>query len=140
MEKKRSFELFLIVLIGAIFISQVIALSLFLYWEWWWFDIIMHFAGGLFIGLLALYLYYYSHRIEPKHFSPLSALFIALGMVALIGVLWELFEFVTDQFAIAIGRRIELQQQFQDTLGDLFSDLVGGAVGAYMYLAIWKKN
>jgi len=140
MNKKRSFEIFLTVIIGAIFVSQVIAFSFFLYWEFWWFDIIMHFIGGIFIGLLSLYIYYYSDYIEPKHFSFLVSLFIVFGAVSFIGVLWELFEFASDQFAISIGKRVALQQEFRDTLGDLFFDIVGGIFAAFIYIYLWKKN
>ena len=140
MNRQKIFEFFLAGLIVVIFIIQIIAQTLFLYWEFWWFDIVMHFAGGFFVGLLALYLYYYSRFVEPKHFSWIFALLLSLGATALVGVLWELFEFTSDQFAISIGRRVELQQQFQDTLGDLFSDLVGAILGAVTYLTLWRKK
>ena len=140
MERNRSLEFFIGGLISFIFVAQIVALAYFLYWEFWWFDIVMHFLGGLFVGLLATYLYYHSRFIEPKHFSFIFILLLSLGASALIGVLWELFEFASDQFAISIGRRIELQQEFQDTLGDLFFDLIGAFVGALMYKTLWRKK
>jgi len=140
MDTKKTFELSLLGLIVIILGLHAFALAFFLYWKYWWFDILLHFLGGIFVGLFALYLYYYSRYIQPQHFHKRYAFFLSFATVALIGIMWEFFEFSSDKFAIYIGRREALQQGFQDTLGDLFFDLVGAIFAVHTYLLLWRKK
>ena len=56
------------------------------------------------------------------------ALFVAtIGIVALIGVLWEFFELILDRYIIHTGFTY-LPNVFEDTLLDLFWDLAGGTI------------
>lgn len=50
----------------------------------------------------------------------------AIGFVALVGVLWEFFEIILDRYVTLAGYTY-LPGVFEDTLLDLFLDLVGGA-------------
>lgn len=92
----------------------------------------MHFLGGAFAALTFYWLF---GRLFPHHFnlgrSFLVTLVIVLGWVSLIGVLWELMEFSIDVLFIP-GRRLAAMQQqgMQDTMGDLFMDLLGGTTFA----------
>ena len=99
MDTKKTFELSLLGLIVIILGLHAFALAFFLYWKYWWFDILLHFLGGIFVGLFALYLYYYSRYIQPQHFHKRYAFFLSFATVALIGIMWEFFEFSSDKFA-----------------------------------------
>gem|GEM_PF-1613175 len=53
-------------------------------------------------------------------------LVLMLGFVALIGVLWEFYEFLHDFYLLTGGKISVFQNSFADTIKDLFFDLVGG--------------
>lgn len=86
-----------------------------------------HFLGGVWIAL--------AFNLCVKRFSlPFSLpvfLFAAaiLGAVAFAGVFWEFFEFVLNRYIINIGFL-----GYEDTLSDLFFDLLGGAIGLILVL------
>ncbi len=63
---------------------------------------------------------------------------IFIGFVALTGVLWEFFELVLDRYLIHNGYSF-LPGVYEDTLSDLFFDLLGGTIAFLIYLYIGKK-
>ena len=86
-----------------------------------WFDIPMHFAGGVIMTWLALALW---HQFIMKlvfkpgcsaRYQVLVQATIILGFVALIGIVWEGYEWVFVSQAMTLG----------DTLADLWFDLFG---------------
>lgn len=91
-----------------------------------WLDIPMHFFGGFFVALLFIWL----RQIAPNIFggnSFLGDIIVVLGFVALIGVLWEFFEFSFDYLVSARNLGLARSQMgIADTMGDLFFDLLGG--------------
>lgn len=86
-----------------------------------------HFLGGIWIAL--------AFNLWMKHFKlqftlPVYLFAAAiLGAVAFAGVLWEFFEFGLNRYVIDIGFL-----GYEDTLSDLFFDLLGGAVGLLLLL------
>ncbi len=98
----------------------------------WWFDIPLHFAGGFWAFLFFLALI---KKLNFKIVGPFSGLayFVwLLGAVVLIGVSWELVEFVGDRFVLKLGFTY-LPKVYEDTLLDLFMDLSGGILGGIIY-------
>ena len=65
-------------------------------------------------------------------------LIMALGFVALVGVLWELYEFGLDYSGLF---PFKSQQGLQDTMLDLFWDLAGGGFLLLFFLnsSLYKK-
>src|SRR3989344_4332908 len=68
-----------------------LAYAFFWYWKYWWFDVLMHGLGGFFLGSIALWIITFEH---PEYFKKLLPLFAAVGVTFLVGVLWEVFEYV----------------------------------------------
>lgn len=107
------------------------ALEFFFYWTYSWFDILMHFLGGLFIGLSALWFFFESGYVTAKKHT--RAVFIIAGSATLlIGVSWEIFEVVAgvpieDNYAL-------------DTAIDLFMDMLGSLVAAYAYARMYLNT
>lgn len=103
------------------------------YEAWHYYDVPMHFAGGVAMGVLALALWdanVKSVTLRGKSAWP-KRLFFALcvlGFVALIGIAWEWFEFLFDQFAQVRAAWGLAQASILDTMSDLFFDLLGGLV------------
>ena len=104
----------------AISVLNTIAYRYSLYWSLWWFDIGMHFLGGVLIGLLFVWIMQFLFSTHARALSLTNTLIVVLT----VGIVWEVFEFV-------VGARVfEHTAYVIDTTLDLVMDLVG-ALGAY---------
>ncbi|MBI2037069.1 MAG: hypothetical protein HYT14_01780 [Candidatus Liptonbacteria bacterium] len=112
------------------------ALLSFLYWKFLWLDTVMHFAGGAW----ASGFFFWARRRFPAYFGEPArmggAVLQALAMVALVGVMWEFYEFGMDLILQRGVSTYELlgQQGVADTMGDLFFDLLGGLAVALAFV------
>lgn len=118
-------------LLALIALLHSAAVVLYIYWSVWWFDILMHFLGGAWVGLMALWLFGLPGMRARfrKLKSPLAAV---LASAVLVGVVWELFEYATDVTFTAEGYAA-------DTALDLVMDIVG-ALAAYAYGSALIRN
>lgn len=94
-----------------------------LYWSVDWFDIMMHFLGGLLIGLISLWVFFTSEKIKYPR-TKFAIFSVTIGLVLIVGLgweLWEIFVGFTDVFS-----------DKSDTMMDLVMDTIG-AVAAYIY-------
>ena len=124
-------------LIFILFIHALATVN-FWYWRFPWFDIPMHFFGGFWVAMAFLY---FDPKIEILKINGLKFLTDAaavLAFVALIGIFWEFFEFISD-FLIESKRSGLFQAGAADTLGDLFFDLVGGA-SLFVFYKLARKD
>lgn len=96
-----------------------------LYYLIWWLDAAHHFLGGLWLILFFKFIF---KRLGADH-----GFLKLLGMAAVVGILWEFAEFVWDRFIWQSGFTY-LAGTYDDTLSDLFFDLLGGAVGFLLIL------
>ncbi len=96
----------------------------------WWFDIPMHFLGGAWMGVLFGYLFFEKLKFSSASFHFLSYLLISFGLMALVGIGWELFEYFRDIYLAGYVREDVL-----DTLADLLNNLIGNTVSASF---IWR--
>lgn len=122
---KKSFWI-----IGIVLGLHALGLAFHLYFTWPWYDIPLHFGGGLAMGALGLALWdsAVSHVVFKGWFSKhLAWWFVPLfviGFVSFISVVWELHEFALDVLIEGIsGFR---QPSVPDTMADFFNDLAGG--------------
>lgn len=128
--QKKSFPKKLLIFILVILLLQVIASYFYWYWRIWWFDMLMHFAGGLWVGLSILWLYFLSGRIvmfpQNKTISP-----IVVGVVAVlcVAILWEVFEYLV-QVLFPQGTPYDIL----DTLSDIFFGFLGGTAASFVFL------
>ncbi len=98
---------------------HTLAVKLYLYWKVWWFDLPMHFLGGVVIALLAFTLY--DLRIIPRSFI---SLFKVMLFVMLAAVIWEIYEYLAGT--------VYASNYILDTATDLFMGLSGGFIGYYV--------
>jgi|TARA_Y100000310_G_scaffold337250_1_gene423856 hypothetical protein len=90
-----------------------------------WFDIPMHFVGGVSIGIMYFLILKYSQRQNYlKTNSFFNVLFI-FALVSLTAVLWEFFE-----FSLTYLTGFSLQGNLSDTMLDLFLGMSGGLLTA----------
>lgn len=92
-----------------------VAVETSLYWYYWWFDIVMHFWGGLLIALGVVSLSTF-RRIT---FKPT---FVSVTLVALVFVtVWELFEWKSGLYVLGFD--------LFDTSLDMFLGVSGAIIG-----------
>lgn len=116
------------VLVLCLFFFNLFATYFHLYFFIWWLDIPVHIFGGLWVGLLSLVLYYHSDYVPHKEHSVLLTIAIALSSALVIGLMWEIYEFVVD-------RAMEANEmQLGDALKDLCDDLLGGIIAAVIFI------
>jgi uncharacterized membrane protein YjdF len=104
-----------------------------------WYDIPMHFGGGLSMGAVGLAIW--NDGIEDirfkgwfqKHLKWWLVPFIVLGFVSLIGILWELHEFILDQIFPPISDALKRQPDMPDTMMDFVMDLLGGIAALIVF-------
>lgn len=92
-----------------------------LYWHWWWLDIIMHYLGGVFVAFLFLWSYLSMFQKLPKRL-------VILGVVVLVGILWEVYEYVMG------ATDVYFESYRLDTAMDMFFDILGAITVAYLVL------
>ena len=128
MNKKKLFQT-LAHLIFFILIVNFLAHKFYWYSSIWHFDILMHFLGGLWLGLASIWLF-----SRQKDFFNLSFGFVLkiILMVFLAGILWELFEVFFYNY---IARN---SFDALDTVSDICFDLAGGIFAIFYFLKIIK--
>ena len=95
------------------------------YWNICWLDIVLHFAGGLWVSLMVFWLLFHSGYLpSPSRFHFRHAL-LMLASVLLIAVLWEGFEWV-------VGAERVVRDYWLDTVSDIACGMAGGLAG-YLY-------
>lgn len=120
---------FAVLLLAFILLSHGLALWFNLYYLFWWLDNALHFLGGFEIVLVFnLLIKYFGLNLMGARVQ-LASLTIFLGLTALSGILWEFFEFFLNRYIVHIGFI-----NYEDTLTDLFFDLLGGVVGFILVL------
>jgi hypothetical protein len=100
------------------------ALSLSLYWVIDWYDILMHFLGGLLIGLIITSFIRRVHEGEEVLHKKLLFISVIFGVLT-IALGWELWE-------IFLGFTDIIQDQF-DTILDVIMGLLGGVLSVLYY-------
>ena len=139
---------FLLILLIFMFAVHGLALGGFLGYGLWWLDVVLHFLGGLWLAVLGwwyLFAYKYFPEIKSRGFSgdliSGTGWILVVGLISFAvfaGVLWEFFEFSWDYF-LAKPYSAELAQpSLEDTLSDLFFDLVGALVAVF-YLSYYYR-
>jgi hypothetical protein len=124
-------KLFKPIIFLAIFIllANTMAQKLYWYYSIWWFDMPVHFLGGLWQGIF--FLWYFSEVRLPFCRRPIremnrETIMYGILFVLLVGVSWEAGEFLTNNL---IGRE---SLSILDTTSDIFFDLAGGSL-AFLY-------
>lgn len=110
------------IMIFSIFFINIIAHKFYWYSSIWYFDMIMHFLGGFFLLLAVAYVF------PPKeNNSRTKSLVFLLSGVLIVGIAWEIFEYIFNNF---LGRQVF---NISDTLSDLFFDMLGGIIATFYF-------
>ncbi len=114
-----------------VFLLHIILFSFGVYQRLPWFDIPMHFLGGLAISYSSVLFFRY---FKEKGFFSINRTFlfvlIIVSTVSFVAVLWEFFEFFLHLFV-----SVSFQPSVADTMKDLFIGMLGGLVWGIL----WRK-
>jgi len=108
---------------------QAAAIAFYLYWSYWWYDVLMHFLGGLTGGLAAFWVLFHSGLFWRSMPSKKTATLATLFCLMTAGVLWEVMEF-----------QYGMLDSFESYPLDVFNDLVLDASGALLAAYIGLKE
>jgi hypothetical protein len=125
---KRFPSSVILTLIIFIFIVNAVADYWHLYFYIWWLDIPMHILGGFWVALTSLAIYYALPERREKDCSSMFVYALSIASALLIGLIWEVFEFSVDIILSSFVTKSA------DILKDLGDDLVGGLLGAVLFI------
>lgn len=97
------------------------------YFYFWWLDLLLHLAGGFWVGVLGVSIF------NRTHLSNFFFWLSVLGFAALVGIFWEFLEFGLNQVWESLGRAAFFQPGLEDTLSDLLADLAGGVASVILF-------
>jgi hypothetical protein len=111
---------YLFFLFGAQFLGTIL--------NWYglgWWDKAMHLISGVILGFIALVLYEgLIHRNGGNDLEPWFVFLLTVSIAAFAGVIWEIYEFSSDNF---FGTTLQGTGVF-DTMTDLMADVAGGLI------------
>lgn len=117
-------------LIGALHLG---ALKYSWYWLYWWFDIPVHFLGGIVVALISLYVYL-KYSSAQGSLTKKQLFWVTFLGVLVIGLLWEAFELVVG------GRAFADSDYMLDTISDIFTNISGSALVYVIISSIYERK
>ncbi|OHA18170.1 MAG: hypothetical protein A2664_01730 [Candidatus Taylorbacteria bacterium RIFCSPHIGHO2_01_FULL_46_22b] len=112
-----------------VLLLNLVGLRYELYWYLWWYDIVLHFLGGLVLGLAATWFFGTVHH-RFGHIRTGLLISLILSFVLFGGIVWEWFEYISGITLISVA-------WYQlDVLMDVLMDMLGGMCAFW----IWKKQ
>ena len=126
--KSRHLSIALAALILFIWLVNIFANEVHLYFLLWWFDIPMHMVGGFWVALTSMVIYYHLGWIHRHDRSASFVVAAMLGATLVVGILWEVFEFSVEHLV-----KLNDNGVF-DTLKDLLDDMIGAVIASVIFI------
>lgn len=115
------------------FVNGIILVSGLYYTPQLWFiDILLHFWGGMIVGLWAYFIFFQKENLEFQKADWLRKMIIILGTAALVGIGWEFFEWIMDHTISIWYVFPKNQPSVDDNMKDLLMDLLGGVLVGFI--------
>ena len=116
-----------------IFLADFLGCVVNLYNTIFWYDMFVHFISGIATFILALIIYKHISKDNNK----ILKIIFCMGIVALIAILWELFEYFMDT-CIGMDLQHTLDTGVTDTMQDMLVALLGGLISS-LYIGLKKQ-
>ncbi len=101
-----------------------------------WFDLLTHLQGGVWLGMILLYLAIRSGVVAPERVRSSHTRGLVLAGALVVGLLWEGYEVVVWQVT-----RFGIPADYlTDTFLDLGMDMLGALVGYLIARTIWVRG
>lgn len=132
----RVVELCLLLALGLHIVGHVMGF----YGSWPKYDSLVHGIGGFLAGVAGIALVRGTSLLVPEgHVTRFNAAFVALSMMALVGVATELVEFTSDRLAGTREQTDPVQEPLKDTMWDFIADTIGGVIAAVLAATlVWR--
>lgn len=129
MHHNKIFRLMFWVLfiVGAL---NAISYKLYLFWTVIWFDMVMHFLGGLFVALF----FFAVFSLLGTKMRYVEKLVLGLTFTLLVGLVWEYYELI-----IGVTNLTDIEY-WPNTGMDIVMDVAGGLAGIFAVKYIEKNN
>lgn len=120
--------------VGGIILFDVYAVAHSMYYLHWWLDLVVHFTGGLILGLALYYLLYanrYTARLIKLDLNRRQVFSSVVFWVLVVAITWEIIEFLYGRTFLSLNFPL-----------DLFLDISTTSLGslvAYWYICRHKK-
>jgi hypothetical protein len=121
-----------IFIMASLFLGEVHAY----YTRFWWWDAVLHTMSGFLLGIVGFLMVHILNETAEigMKMKPGFVAFFALLFAVGVGVLWEIFEFASDEL---LGTRMQKPMLddasgLTDTMWDLIVDTVGAAIIAVL--------
>lgn len=111
---------------------HVLAVELFLYWIYPWFDLLTHFLGGALVSIGVFWFVFESPYVLLEK-RPITIVLALSAAIVVIGVAWEVFEFLTG---VTRGE----DSFVRDTAADLVMDSIGALCGGWYAARISRTS
>ena len=109
-----------------------IAQKFYLYWDFWWYDSLVHFLAGVCVAMGFILVTHWWTGVFPT-FRKIFTISITSSII--IGVLWEIFEVYFELTSLSDGVRF-----WSDTISDLLIDTLGGLLGGLYSWRVYKRT
>ena len=120
MDRRPSLLYSALALIVLLWALNWLAVTFYFYWIYWWYDVLMHFLGGIAEGLAAYWVLFHSGIFFHGRFkSEVASVLSVLLCVMVVATAWEYFEYIFN-----------ITDSHEGYYFDTFNDLVLGASGA----------
>ncbi|MBW6514868.1 MAG: hypothetical protein K0B87_08975 [Candidatus Syntrophosphaera sp.] len=155
LQRKRRMKipsLFQVIIFIYIVVSMLLGEVFHFYYHYRWWDVIAHFSSAPFIGYAGFVLVYTLNRDKYIHrrLSPFFIAFFALSFSMLVGVAWEIFEYLADAITGANmqkARDLELVYGYfdtrlgvLDTMEDMIVNFLGASIVSFLGYRYLKKR
>ncbi|MBI2474284.1 MAG: hypothetical protein HYV68_01145 [Candidatus Taylorbacteria bacterium] len=117
------------VLILLLSVVQLLGIFQGAYAKFWWLDMPMHFLGGAFIGISAIWFYFYSGYwpFPPRQAKGRDFMFLAITATFIVAGVWELYEYVLGPFFTYSSYKL-------DTTKDIILGMLGSVAGSAYFV------
>jgi uncharacterized membrane protein len=117
-------------LVVGIFIFNLLAYMFYWYASVWWYDMVMHTAGGIFLACL-IGARFSKHLLKERTWQTIVTLLLG---VFVIGLFWEYFEYIVQFLLKPVAFA-----NIPDSISDLLCDMAGGIIGTFFVLREKKR-
>lgn len=129
------FQKFALAIFG-VFILNSLATFFFWYEGFLWFDMLMHFFGGIVVTFFLVWLLYHLYRTWREKGAAWRIIILNSGLFILVAILWEIMEF-SVQHAFDIYGVLATPA---DSVSDIICGLVGSLVALLYYFMKVKRH
>lgn len=118
-------------LFSVIALLHAIAVLFYIYWTFWWYDVPMHFMGGFWVGLVALW---FRERLGfvQRLYTDKRLVAGTVAAAVFVGALWEIWERL-------MGHSYSVEGYGLDTSVDMVMDILGAVAAAAWYKRSGRK-